>query len=136
MAIKLDVSVFWDMIDDEKKTHVNRLREMVSQKADTFQDLLLFLRTVNVPNHKPISSGDWLGVAESMFWSSQFPDDTSIDIQISGESIEEAFANLELEVLSKVMLGLNLYSKEYNQIRLKVCSMFLYGRMRDRYKHS
>lgn len=118
-GVKLDVSVFWNMIDDEKKAHVNRLREMVTQKTDVFRHLLLFFRIVEVPNQIPISSGDWLGIAESMFWSSQFPDNTSIKIDISEESIMEAFTKLELEVLSKLMLGLHFYSNEYNQIRLK-----------------
>jgi hypothetical protein len=132
-GVKLDVSVFWDMIDDEKKAHVNRLKEMVSPKTDIFQHLLLFFRTVDVPKQIPISSGDWLGVAESMFWSSQFPDNTNVSIQISGECVEEAFAKLELEVLSKVMLGLHFYSKEYDQMRLKSAPVFI-RRMRDRYK--
>lgn len=132
-GVKLDVSTFWELIDEEKRSHVTRLKKMITPKTNVFQHLLSFFNTVPVPEQLPTSSGDWLGIAESMFWLSQIQHDDGQNIQISEEDIVASVDKLELEVLSKVMLGLHLYSTEYDQIRLKCVPSFI-SRIRKKYQ--
>lgn len=130
-GVELDMSTIWEVIDEEKKAHVNRLKKLVTSKTDVFQYLLSFFNTIGLPQQLPTSSGDWLGVAQTMFWFSHTQPGKGI--QISEEYLIEASDTIELEVLSKVMLGLHLYSIEYDQIRLKCVPTFI-RRIRQKYQ--
>ncbi|WGQ08946.1 hypothetical protein QG516_20755 [Pedobacter gandavensis] len=128
----LDVSAFLEKMDEEKKLHVSRLNQLLTTKENVFQYLQSFFQSVPVPHSIPVSTGDWLGVAETMFWLYQFQQSANKTIQISEENLKEAFEQLDVEVIAKVMLGLHFYSSDYDQIRLNLSPIFI-SKIRTKY---
>lgn len=119
-------------VDQQKMANITRLNEMLASKSLVFESLISFFQTVPLPQGKPASVSAWSGLAETLFWLSHVPHTTVQNIQVLEEDFKGAFTTLDVDVLSKLMLGLHLYSPVYDGVRLKYAPIFV-EKLRQKY---
>lgn len=105
------------------------LNSRLTPKQNTYKYLASFFKTVPLPQSAPEKLEDWIALGELLFWLKEFHVDLA---KITESDFKNGFKLLGAEKLSKLMFGMFYYSKELDEIRLKLIPFFI-SKLRKEY---
>jgi hypothetical protein len=120
-------------LGDKIKNAANDFNSKLSDLGDVYKYATLLFDKVKLPSSEPFSSLDWSSFGQLLFWLKQIPNKAEAVIPIPENKFEEAFLSIEIESLSKLMLGMFHYSEYFNSIRIKLAPHFI-KRLQERFK--
>lgn len=124
---------FYDLISEDYKTLSLDTNAKLSPKQNVYKYVTYLFNNVTLPNTDPSTNDCWGSLGGVMFWQKNILNNAKQIDCISEEDFELPFKTLDLERLSKLMLGMYYYNDFTNSIRLKHGHHFI-SRLKNFYK--
>jgi GTPase SAR1 family protein len=114
-----------DLIPDEKRTEIEKIRKSQTPKANVFEMAISFINNTNEQPLPPITVQDWTALPETLYWAYRFDLSEKFLEWIPIEQLKSAINDLSLKVLSEIFLGIYLsapdkYFMIVDEVRLAI----------------
>jgi len=120
--------------DDEAKEKNRELNNRLTNKDTLFDFAHSFFIKVQAPKCKPDGNFEWRCFGEVLFWNKSMPSTINLgEFNYTETDFLIPFQQMDSFGLSKLMLGLSLYSEQFDIIRQKYAHFFL-GKLKLEYQ--